>query len=250
MKSTWFTFVIGTILAAFTSGCFWTSPSAPPPGGFSVLTEYGSPGAYAPDTTAYVSGSVIGGSACSPNTDPNCILSFGGHVNSSGIYNVGTDAVGGVTWNISGNPSANCRGGYPAELATVGSTQQVPLVCGDQTSYFTASPGRWAQASAPSTVTYTAVHSVFPGSGYTATATFYDQVGNVQGQGNGSSSSQTVINAPVEDNSGGKHIVVFRNPSTGAVMGSGAYFVYNANPCTSMVSGNPVPRFRCPTCCT
>lgn len=222
MKLIKFLFVVVAVVVVLTPGC--SNPS-PQEGGFTVLTEYGAPGAYTPDSGVAVSGSTIPPDVCSPSTDGNCYLTFSGVTNSSGIYNVATDAVGGQIWDISGSSSANCQDGYPAVSPTVGDTQEVPLVCADQTAYFKASPGSWTSGKGGSTVTYTANHSVFPTSSYSTLSTLYDDDGNQQWQGSEGSSSQSVITEPVEDGAVGRHIVVFRNPSTHAVLGAGAYVV-------------------------
>jgi hypothetical protein len=223
------------------------NPPPPPTSGFTVLTEYGAPGAYDPDPGVYVSGTAIVPYVCTQEADPNCATDFTNQLtNSAGVYSEQTDAVGGQIWDLSGLPSKNCASGYGPDAPSIDSGQQIPLICGDQTSYFKASPAAWLSTTPPKTVTYTATHAVFPQASFSSSVTLYSNEGTQQWASTITSTSQTVITAPVGNNAIGAHVIIFRNPSTNAVLGAGLVNVIAppTNPCTIKTT-NPTPATRC-----
>jgi len=221
---------------------------------FIVNPVYGAPGATETDTETSLSGSVYSGAGCEGQSD--CNESFTDQyatISTSNPsldgYTFPTNAVGGVDWDFTGQGSPNCSAGYSDNEVSVGAETTIPIMCQSPTTDFTASPAYWVSGTtSPSSIAFTAVSNTFPTSQYAAATTVYSTAEAVQWQGSVTSASAKQITVPVSNTTVGTHVVIFRNSTTNAVIGAGAYVVVAPATCPLVSKpGNATPLAR-PTC--
>ena len=238
-----------TLAILFAAGCGGESGSG---NYFIVQPNYAPPPAYKLDTQTALNGTVTGSAGCDPENDPACLTAFGPEfaTTASNGYVVNTDAVGNVVWGISGLPSANCAYAYSSGETIVNNAQTIPMVCEYPTAYFQATPAGWNYTEMPATITFTAPVNVFPTVQFKTASTSYETNGDIEWQGSPVSSTQTTITMAVPSDAVGTHVIVFRNPTTNAILGAAAYVVYNTapncDPAAVTKIGGVSPNNKCP----